>query len=784
MAGVLTGNNCYNPCPDGVSSVAIPGPPGTAGPTGPEGAAGENAFTTTTGVFTMPAEGAETTVNVVSSEFAAPDQILFLKGGAAQGYFSVVSKPTLTSLRLYNLRSTSGRTYLANSNPGVSFAPGSLVSPAGMQGPVGATGTAGATGPQGPQGIQGEPGPEGDPGTPGADGEDGLDMVVVDREPMGGLAMPGTAAWMVQGQNPPLLVIGLSDFSFSFAMRLKSYGVGQTLFASGLTTNYFMFGVLGDRRFYFMFSPNGVDIRYYYVPPDLPLLDGEAYTVTVSVKRNGLTTLYINGSADRDANGTRTTVDLSPEVNLPLGDGGTNPWRLFNGVDGTLHAFRFYNYALSDADALALARTGTVAPANQWGAIFGTPIISGTLLNGGFETAGAGGLDVFANWSEGAGGTCVFTRDTASPHSGTACCLLTMDAASSSSTILMANALTIGRRYRYTYWAKVDSITGPPVISIDGFAFVGVPLTTTWKQYVVEGTATGTAFGFRRFTGCASRLIYFDDVVLTDLGPGVAIPGCVMDLDLSNAWPGKTSESTVTDIKDRAANYNAFVPAGTGTIQVKKTRQFNADLLLASALPLNSVVYAGTGGLLTGVALNTGTLKVLSQTSSAVPAWQDLNLLSNLPMLLFQHQTAQGISSGTFTAAAWITVPLTTEVVDTHNIGSIATNSISLTAGIYRYVYNVMVNDVGKVRARLVNVSLGLTAILNSYSNSMTAFTSGANNNLLVPGYGRFTLAADQTIALQAYCEVTATPGFGRAASGIPDAPTEIYSWIQLVKEA
>jgi len=269
--------------------------------------------------------------------------------------------------------------------------------------------------------------------------------------------------------------------------------------------------------------------------------------------------------------------------------------------------------------------------------------------------------------------------------------------------------------------------------------------------------------------------IYLDDITVTRVG-------AVMDLDLSNAWPGKTSETSGTDVKDRAKNYNGVVTPGVGTIQVKKTRQFNADLLLASALPLNSVVYAGTGGLLTGVALNTGTLKVLSQTSSAVPVWQDLSLVSNLPMLLFQHQLGVGVNSGTFTAGAWQIVPLTNKVVDTHNIGSIASNAITLTAGTYRYTYGVMVGDVGRVRARLVNISQGIVLIPDSYSISMTGFSSGANNNLIVPGSGRFTLTGDHAIALQAQCEVTATIGFGRAAN--IGGAVEIYSWIQLVKEA
>jgi len=82
---------------------------------------GLNAFTTTTQLFDMPAEGASVAVPVVSSAFAAINQILFIKSGSAQGFFTVVGKPSPTLLQVTNLRNSATNAYLVNSVPGTDF---------------------------------------------------------------------------------------------------------------------------------------------------------------------------------------------------------------------------------------------------------------------------------------------------------------------------------------------------------------------------------------------------------------------------------------------------------------------------------------------------------------------------------------------------------------------------------------------------------------------------------------------------------------------------------------
>ena len=53
--------------------------------------------------------------------------------------------------------------------------------------------------------------------------------------------------------------------------------------------------------------------------------------------------------------------------------------------------------------------------------------------------------------------------------------------------------------------------------------------------------------------------------------------------------------------------------------------------------------------------------------------------------ILIRDEKASGTTGGTFTSGAWQTRDLNTEVVDTGNHASVATNQITLAAGTYRF---------------------------------------------------------------------------------------------------
>lgn len=117
--------------------LAIPGPQGVPGTSASAGTNGSNAYTTTLGAFTMPAEQVNVTVTVGDSTWMVAGQNVFVGVAGAVGTFQVVSKPNTTSVILNNLEDTATSAYTANSAPGTVFAVGAGVSPGSVQGPTG-----------------------------------------------------------------------------------------------------------------------------------------------------------------------------------------------------------------------------------------------------------------------------------------------------------------------------------------------------------------------------------------------------------------------------------------------------------------------------------------------------------------------------------------------------------------------------------------------------------------------------------------------------------------------
>lgn len=90
-----------------------------------------NAYTTTSGALTVPAVGATATVDVVSSEFMAVGETVYITGA---GWFQVTAKPTATSVTLLNLGYTSSGSVVGNVPPATVVTSGKAVTPSGVAG--------------------------------------------------------------------------------------------------------------------------------------------------------------------------------------------------------------------------------------------------------------------------------------------------------------------------------------------------------------------------------------------------------------------------------------------------------------------------------------------------------------------------------------------------------------------------------------------------------------------------------------------------------------------------
>lgn len=136
---------CGSPCTDTTSSDGTPGPQGPAGADGADGTDGISPITFVADYNpaaqpTMPAEGADRTVNVTSSTlgFEVGEPVWVQNWGTM-----LITSVAATSLTLRNLENTAAGTYAQNAAPGTSLSANSKIVPSGFQGPTGAAAAGG-----------------------------------------------------------------------------------------------------------------------------------------------------------------------------------------------------------------------------------------------------------------------------------------------------------------------------------------------------------------------------------------------------------------------------------------------------------------------------------------------------------------------------------------------------------------------------------------------------------------------------------------------------------------
>lgn len=170
---------------------------------------------------------------------------------------------------------------------------------------------------------------------------------------------------------------------------------------------------------------------------------------------------------------------------------------------------------MQDSSTTTYAGT-TTCGCYAWGAqLMAT---ASTLSNGGFETAGGGGGDAFGSWNEAVVGSSTITRDTGIFHSGAASCKMAVDS-SNSDAVVQQTVLTIGTRYRVSFWARNDAggTAGARVNIGGGTSQTTGALTTSFALFTFEATATSTQILTIGRQEAASQSVYIDDVSLTAL---------------------------------------------------------------------------------------------------------------------------------------------------------------------------------------------------------------------------------------------------------------------------
>lgn len=148
-------------------------------------------------------------------------------------------------------------------------------------------------------------------------------------------------------------------------------------------------------------------------------------------------------------------------------------------------------------------------------------------------------------------------------------------------------------------------------------------------------------------------------------------------------------------------------------------------------------------------------------------------------LLLYQDQKASGTAGNGYTAGAWRTVILNTEVTDTANIGSLAANAITLQAGSYEFEAFVNPGTTGASnttnRCRLQNTSDATTVVQGVNVKQPGSGFEGQTHAIV----GSFTIASAKTFELQIYPANTTT-----GEAGVASGDAEIYASIKLRRYA
>lgn len=138
---------------------------------------------------------------------------------------------------------------------------------------------------------------------------------------------------------------------------------------------------------------------------------------------------------------------------------------------------------------------------------------------------------------------------------------------------------------------------------------------------------------------------------------------------------------------------------------------------------------------------------------------------------VWEQQTA-GTHGGTFTSGSWQTRVLTTEHADTGGLASLASNQVTLAAGVWRTLIVAPASQVGRHQTRLRNITGSATLLVGSS-------TEAPAPSIIA---GRFTLAGGTVIEVQHQCQTTrSTDGLGVAANF---GEIEVYTCAQFWRES
>ena len=185
-----------------------------------------------------------------------------------------------------------------------------------------------------------------------------------------------------------------------------------------------------------------------------------------------------------------------------------------------------------------------------------------------------------------------------------------------------------------------------------------------------------------------------------------------------------------------------------------------------------SITGLSVGGLPNGT-VDTDTLANNAVTSDKITG----SIFVSYALLADRHGGTGG-ERGTFTAGAWQTRAINTEVVDTDNIVTLSSNQFTLQSGTYQIKFRAIGYKVNRHIARLREVSPSTATI----ASGSAAYASSNDSELnYSDGFVRTTITQATTYEIQSYAQSTqSSNGFGFQMT----YSTADYLQVEIYKEA
>ncbi len=273
-----------------------------------------------------------------------------------------------------------------------------------------------------------------------------------------------------------------------------------------------------------------------------------------------------------------------------------------------------------------------------------------------------------------------------------------------------------------------------------------------------------------------------DGTAWTDIGPGggtasVTFGTPAVALGTAAAF-GSIAEAIRRD--STIVAFDATVPvtqafgdsAATGSAAVAARRDHKHAM---PATPVTSINKTGSTALTGAVTLTAGTGATLTQSGQDISIAATASGTGYIGYILVRDERTAGTHGGGFTSGSYQTRVLQTEVTDTNNDCSLASNQLTLTAGTYEAWISCTFYRCGLNKSRLRNVTDSTTVLVGHNAYGVNAADDASGISLIV---GRFTIAASKALEVQHQCQTTkATDGYGTACNM---TEPEVYTIVEL----